>query len=295
VQCTHFTKHKKPRPFQAPRYQASYSGYGTYGIHDALTGEDLDVTFKKEWERDRYLDTTPVGTTPAPTETEDSQSQIGTDADTTPAPTETAPTEDSQSPVATDTPTEVDAWLSTNYSTFSELKVCEQMRRSETKGYKERHTELVKRVAHLIADFQAKCGDSREALKALAKACAVNVATMYRWKRVGDGKPARKPAKQTDTVRETCTVIRRKSECAFGQYICVNSSGDYAFGELSHAIATAANDEDDEFPLSSHLAHIVKGLNRRRAKELHTTLEDLEVVKVSATYRLSPAEKAAKP
>lgn len=173
-------------------------------------------------------------------------------------------------------------------SDLSELKVFESVRKTTARDDKVRYTELAKKAAERIADYQKTFGDSREALKILAKACAVNVATLYRWKRIGDGKPATKPTH--NTLRKSYFVIRRKSPCEFGQFVAGMDFDRFA-EDVRDAVHLGSEDLQDGETLDVvarecvELAH--RALNRRRGKEFKTTRDDLELVTVFATFKLT--------
>lgn len=90
-----------------------------------------------------------------------------------------------------------------------ELRNFENNQELLAKESKERRAELCKRAAKTIEVFQQRYGDSRSALKNLADAVGVNVASLYRWKRIGDGKPARKV--------DTADVLRANTVAKFLQ------------------------------------------------------------------------------
>jgi hypothetical protein len=168
-----------------------------------------------------------------------------------------------------------------------EIKFFECHARSDAKKVKERRAELCKRAAKTIQTYQEKYGDSRDALIKLAKAAGVGIASLYRWKRIGDGKPARKISDASDALRATYYVIRRKSPCSIGQFV---SGDDYVFCGFTDEVIRAARiykeDLEEGQTLEEMLPHAQKQLHRKRYTEFKVELSDLELVKVTASYRL---------
>ncbi len=127
--------------------------------------------------------------------------------------------EAAKSPVASatdnSTPSEM-VWYRNNLQTLISAQLVEKQRK--VAGAKA--VEAAKKAGALIADYQQKFGDTKETLKRLADKISVNVSTLYRWRRVHEGKPGTKSSTRVVEVR---AVVRKKSnglflEFGYGKY-----------------------------------------------------------------------------
>jgi hypothetical protein len=139
--------------------------------------------------------------------------------------------------------------MATEITSSSEMKWCRdnlqsliaaQIAEKQRKVAGEKAKKVAAEAGKLVLDFQKKFGDSKATLERLAAKIQANVSTLYRWRRVAEGKPARKTEQS-----EVFFVIRFNDGKFYSESIgsCefVHASR-YATGESAKSARTSAGE-----------------------------------------------------
>ena len=196
--------------------------------------------------------------------------------------------------LATPTSSEM-VWCRDNLQTLVSAQLVEKQRKVASA----KAAEAAKKAGALVADYQQKFGDAKGTLKRLADRICVNVSTLYRWRRVHEGKPA---TKSSTPVVKVCTLIRRKFDGRFLQHGHFQNDAKWTSRVQDAADSSIDQDAEDSFTdfdkrrISAHVSLDERGISKaikfaddKEEPRVHTR-KDWESVEVKVTYTVGKAK-----